>query len=114
MPQLGKFHLQLALVRTGPLREDVEDQPGTIQDPALEFALQIALLAGRQRMIEDSDFTALRLDRGADLLELAAADVQPRVRLHTGALNEGDGFCARGPDQLNEFPHFLLVGVAAG
>jgi hypothetical protein len=44
--QLGQLDLQLALVGPRPLGEDIEDQPGAIEHPALQHALEVALLEG--------------------------------------------------------------------
>ena len=46
MIELGQLDLQLALVGTGALGEDIQNQTGTVDYPALQFALQVALLAG--------------------------------------------------------------------
>ena len=45
MPQLGQFHLQLAFEAARALREDVQNQPGTIQHTTLQLPLEIAFLA---------------------------------------------------------------------
>ena len=52
MLQLGKLHLQLALVGTGALGENIENQPGAIHHPALQFLLQVAFLAGTEGVVE--------------------------------------------------------------
>ncbi len=79
MPQLRKLDLQLALEGAGPLREDVEYEPGAVEDAALEALLEVALLTRRERVVEDDDLRALRHHRGADLFRLALADEEPRV-----------------------------------
>ena len=45
MLQLGQLDLQLALVALGALREDVEDQAGTVEHPHVQALFQIALLS---------------------------------------------------------------------
>src|SRR5690606_9156253 len=55
--ELGQFDLQLALMGTSALGEDVENQTGTVKHPALEGALEVALLAGREGVIEDDQFS---------------------------------------------------------
>ena len=44
MTQLRKLHLQLSLVTRGALREDVENQSGAVEHPALQQTLEVALL----------------------------------------------------------------------
>ena len=50
--ELGQFYLKLALEGTGALGEDVQNEARAIQHPALEMALQVALLAWRQGMVK--------------------------------------------------------------
>jgi hypothetical protein len=51
--ELRQFDLQFALRTLRPLREDVEDQTGPVDDATLQRALQVALLAGAEFVIED-------------------------------------------------------------
>ncbi|MNO87938.1 hypothetical protein D3C76_793720 [compost metagenome] len=74
MFELGQLHLQLALVGTGALGEDVQDQPGAVQNTAFERALQVTLLAGREGVIEDDQLDLLGADQVVEFLDLAAAD----------------------------------------
>ena len=80
MLQLGEFNLQLAFMRPGPRGKNIENQTRAIQNPALQQLFQIALLAGRQIVIEDCQFHTGFLDHGGNLLRLAAAHEQTRVR----------------------------------
>jgi hypothetical protein len=74
MLQLREFHLELALEAAGALREDVEDETVAIQHPSPGMLFEIALLAGRERMI-DEDQVRIGGDRGvAQLIGLAGAD----------------------------------------
>src|SRR5213080_4755135 len=52
--ELRKLHLQLAFCAVRSLGEDVEDQAGSIDDAAIQRALQIALLRAGQRVVEDN------------------------------------------------------------
>jgi hypothetical protein len=72
--QLGQLDLQLALVSTRALGEDIQDQPGTIQHAALEHALEVALLAGREGVVEDDQLGLFGLHQIAQLFDLATAD----------------------------------------
>src|SRR5262245_31160856 len=51
--ELGKLDLQLTLMGMCTLREDVQYQAHAIHDPALQAALEIALLHGREFVVED-------------------------------------------------------------
>ncbi len=84
--QPGQLDLQLALVALRPLREDFQDQRGAVGHGHAQRALQVALLGGRQRLVEDHAFGAVHLHQGLDLVGLAAADEQRRV----GCLASGD------------------------
>ena len=55
MFQLGQFHLQLAFMTFCPQGEDVKNQCAAINHPATEFAFEVALLCGRQFVIEQND-----------------------------------------------------------
>ena len=71
--ELSQFDLQLALVTLGPQGEDIENQCSTVDDAATEHALKVALLAGRQIMVED-DQVRLAVAQGiANFLCLALA-----------------------------------------
>ena len=68
MLELRQFDLQLALEAACALREDIEDQAAAIEHAHAGQLLEIALLAGRERMIDQDDL-GLGLARGAgDLL----------------------------------------------
>ena len=49
---LSEFDLETALVGMGVLGEDIEDQGDTIHDVALERLVEIALLGGREIVVE--------------------------------------------------------------
>jgi hypothetical protein len=72
--QLSQLDLQLAFVGTRALGEDIQDQPGAIQDATFEHAFEVALLAWREGVVEDDQFGLFGLHQIAQLLDLAAAD----------------------------------------
>jgi hypothetical protein len=59
--QLGQLDLQLALVALRPQGKDVEDQRRTVDHAAIELALEVALLRGRDVVIEDDDVGLVQL-----------------------------------------------------
>ncbi len=73
MFQLREFDLQLALRTLRPQGEDIEDQAGAIDDTALQFALEVALLRRRKLVVEDDEFAFVCGNRGADFLHLPLA-----------------------------------------
>src|SRR5690606_28051142 len=98
MFELGELHLQLAFVAARALGKDVEDERGAVDDHALQLALEVALLAWRQRVIEDHDVGAVRTQCLADLLNLAAAS--EKLGVGRGALAMHHGFDAgAGPER---------------
>ena len=75
---------------TGPLGEDVQDQAGAIQHAALKLTLQVALLAGTERMVEYHDFRFVLAHFTGYFLQLSAADKRARVWRRPGAHDIGD------------------------
>ncbi len=111
MPELGEFHLQLALEGARPLGEDVQDQAGPVQHPALEQPFQITLLAGTQAMVEEHQFGIFGRYPFPDLLGLARPDeilagrrLAPRRH---GAQHPG----TRGPGEFGELVRIVAVGI---
>jgi hypothetical protein len=74
MIQLSQLNLQLALVRACPLSKDIEDQPGPIKHTAFERSLEVALLAGRQGVIENDQLDLAIPDKVMQLFDFTAAD----------------------------------------
>src|SRR5262249_47562378 len=81
-----QLDLHLALDAARPLREDVEDQRTAVDDLRADRLLEVALLCGRQRVVEDDDVRRRLRDELGDLFDLAAADEGRRMgaaaRLH--------------------------------
>src|SRR5690606_18603865 len=57
--ELGKFHLELALIGSRTLGKNIENEAGTIKNPAFKEGFKIALLAGRQAVIKDNNLGAV-------------------------------------------------------
>lgn len=88
--QLRELDLQLAFVAAGALREDIEDQARAIDHAPVQRLLQIALLGGRECVVEDDDFDVVRVAREPQFFGFAAADEHLGIRAGT-TTGEGDG-----------------------
>jgi hypothetical protein len=78
--QLGQLDLQFAFMAFGTEGKDVEDQCRSIDNPAVELAFKIALLGSGDVVIEDDEIRLVHLGDLADLLSLAFAHVERRIR----------------------------------
>src|SRR6516165_3507667 len=77
--ELRQFHLRLALLAAGVLREDVQDEGGAVDDLHLHHALQPSQLAGGELVVADDRVGAGRHHQGRQLGGLARTDVGRRV-----------------------------------
>jgi hypothetical protein len=105
--QLCELDLQLAFVTARALREDIEDQAGSVDDTSVKRTLKIALLRRRKRVVEDDDVDVVRLAREAQLLGLTAADEHGGIGTGT-ATGEGDSWM--GTRALREQAEFFETG----
>ena len=80
MVELGEFHLQLAFLRLGALGENGENQPHAVQHAALQGAFQIALLGGRELVVEDDELDVVLLHKLGEFFGFARAHKQSGVR----------------------------------
>ena len=114
MLELRKFDLEFALVRTRTLGEDVEDETGAIDDAALGILFQIALLHGRERVIDEDQ---IGVERGAlrlQLLGLAGSDEEFGIRL-LDACGERANDCGTGrASKLAELVDAIRVSPCRG
>jgi len=82
-----------------PLGKDVQDQSGAVDHPGFQFGFQVALLRGRQDVVEHHHFSATGRYRGGDFGHLASAGEIGRVRLVAPAADQADlgqtGACAK-------------------
>src|SRR6266436_3956792 len=65
---LRELDFQLAFEAAGALREDVEDQSVAVEHPALGELLEVAFLAGGERVIDEDDVRLMGLGDAAQLL----------------------------------------------
>src|SRR5207249_6334975 len=72
--ELRQLHLEPALAAARPPGEDVEDELGAVERLAADPALEVALLGGRQLLVEEQEVDVLGLGGARDLFDLAAAD----------------------------------------
>jgi hypothetical protein len=79
---LGQFHLKLTLSRTGMLGENVEDEPGPIQDLDVipNRFLQVSQLARRELIIKDDQITAKVTAQLHELIHFPRAHEGGRVK----------------------------------
>ena len=89
----------------GVAREDVEDQLRAVDDPCVQRPFQVALLGGRQFVVEDNEIRATRRDRAFQFLQLAAADERSRVGLLTPLEKLGNNAAAGADGQFAQFGH---------
>lgn len=77
--QVGELDLQLALVALRALAEDLEYQQRPVRYRDAEMALQVALLRGGQRLIEEHRLRVVPEHQRLDLVGLAGADEERRI-----------------------------------
>ena len=87
MLELRKFNLQLALVRTGPLRKNIKNQPGAIENPTFAQTFEIAFLTGTELMIDEHEISTGFRHHLPDLVGLARPDQIFRARTRAGCRN---------------------------
>jgi len=77
--QLGELHFELALEAAGALRENIENQAVTVEDAAAGEFFEVALLAGRERVVDENDVGSVVFGNSSNFVSLAAAHEEARV-----------------------------------
>ena len=108
--ELGQLDLELALEGARALGEDVEDQAGTVDHPALQQAFQVAFLGRAERMVEDDQLGLGRRDQRLEFLSLARADEEARVGRGARTADAPHHLGAGGLGEQHEL--LALVGLA--
>ena len=108
--ELGQLDLHLALGRVGVAGEDVEDHGGAVQHRHVELRLEVALLARRELVVGDDDVRVGLLEQRLELVDLAGAEIEVRVRLVALLRQLAHGGDAGGAQQLLELGEVLVLG----
>ena len=110
--ELSELDLELSLGRDGVLREDVEDQLRPVDDAGRQRVLERALLRRLELVVDDQHLGSCVAVRRLELLELALADVAPRIGPDAMLDDLSDGRHAGRPGELPQLRE-LLVAVHA-
>ena len=110
--ELGQLDLEAALVGLGVQREDVEDEPATVDDLDPQQLLEGSLLGRRQLVVGDQDVEAGLPFGGGQVLGLALADVPVRVDMAAVLPLGADHFGAGRRGQVGELGQRVLRGPA--
>ena len=84
----------------GTLGKNIQYQTGPGDDTALQGRFEIALLTGRQWVIENHQIRALGFLDRPDFLQLARTDEKPRRRRTPVARHQGDRAATRRHHQI--------------
>ena len=106
--QPRQLDLQLAFVAARPRRKDLEDQGGAVEHLDAQMALQIALLRRPERLIKDHTVSLIQIDQGLDLVGLARADEQGRIRRLAPCHQTGH---TRVASRLGQQREFVQTGI---
>ena len=103
MLELSEFDLEFTFVGTGSLGENIQNQTGTVENATLKFALNISLLAWRQRMVKQYQLAVVVLQSLTNFRELSRPNERSGVGMLTLPRNERNGITARRGNELNKF-----------
>ncbi len=86
--ELRELDLHLALVRARALREDIQDEARSVDDAGFEPPFEVALLRGRELVVEDDDACAGVRARLRNLVDFARSGEQGGVGTRASALDD--------------------------
>jgi hypothetical protein len=96
--------LELGLLGARPLRKDIHNQLGAINDLLLDALLEVAGLRGRERIVEDDDICVGFGSELAEFVGLALANEKRRIGLVALLQDRPQGLptppCAQAPSAL--------------
>ena len=114
-PRLGEvlkarqLHLQAALLRPGPLGEDVEDQARAVEHAHAEFLLQHAHLRRGELIVKHREIAVVHIYKRLELGDLAVSDEAARIRRRAVLYHHADRLAAGRLDQCGKLLHRNLV-----
>src|SRR5205807_851372 len=76
---LGEFDLEASFAGPRPLREDVQDERGAVEDLGAQLAFEVPLLSGGQLAVDDHEVRPRLAGARQDFLDLAASDERRRI-----------------------------------
>jgi hypothetical protein len=112
--KLRQLDLQLALEAARSLGKNIENEARAVENAALEFAFQVALLTRRERCSENHEFGAVSFHARAQLFYLSLADEEPRLRPFSGTDEFVHDDRAGRARELRELRAFGVVRCAFG
>ena len=88
---------------TGAGGEDIEDDPGAVEDLALEGVFQVALLAGPEVGVDHQDVGVVGAGKANGVIELAGAHEGGGHRATDAEQSAADDIGAGGFDEFGQF-----------
>ena len=104
--QLRELDFELAFEAAGALRENIENQAVSIEHAAAGELLEVALLARRERVIDQDDVGGVVFGDGPNFVGLAAAHEEAGIGTLAAARHGGNGL---GPGRDGELPELLQI-----
>src|ERR1035441_453354 len=101
--QLRKLHLEAAFAGSRARGKDVQNELGAVDDLGVYQLLEVALLGGREVVVEDHHVGAAESDGGRDLFHFATANEGGGVRSRTRLIHFFDNPGSRAGGQFGQF-----------
>jgi hypothetical protein len=81
---MGELDLEAPFPRPRTLPENLQDEAGAVEHLGVPGGLEVSLLDGRERVIDDDELRALGADETRELLDLASAEQSGRPWIRDG------------------------------